>query len=169
MEKKGYLLYAGISLLLASITLSLGLYTSASPLFQAWCGIVSGLSAWTISEMAQQAGLLEIEKKEGSLHFGMVLLLSLIAWMRLPVALQFTLAIFLMNWGGHIIIFAGREWVGEKKLTPISNRISMLIILGEVSYILIADENSLSRLWSATWIWIAVSMIVFSRLFQEKT
>lgn len=161
----GYLIYAGISLILSTLSLYLGLRALAPPLFQAWYGIISGLAAWTVSEMAEESGLLEIEKKEGILHFIMVLSLSLIAQNYLPLALQFGLAIFLMNWGGHIIIFAGREWVGKKNLTPISNSFSILVIFGEIIYLFSMGGDPISILWSATWVWIAVSMMVFSRLF----
>ena len=163
--KRGYLIYAYISLLLSALTLFLGLKDSSPLLYQAWFGIISGLSAWTVSEMAHEAGMLRIEKREGALHFGMVLTLTLVAWTYLPLALQFALALFLMNWGGHIIIFAGRDWLGKKTFTPISNLVSALIIFGEILYVFIAGADPLSLLWSATWIWIAVSMIVFSRLF----
>ncbi len=163
--RSGYLIYAYISLLLSALTLYLGLKDSTPLLYQAWFGIISGLSAWTVSEMAQQSELLIIEKREGALHFSMVLLLTIIAWAHLPLALQFSLALFLMNWGGHIIIFAGREWIGKKILTPITNSISVLVIIGEIIYVSTVSGEPISLLWSATWIWIAVSMIVFSRIF----
>ena len=153
-KKRGYLVYAGISLLLSAISLYLGLRDSTPTLFQAWYGIISGLAAWTVSEMAQEAGLLEIEKKEGILHFSMVLSLSLISQNYLPLVLKFSLVLFLMNWGGHIIIFAGREWLGQKKLTPISNTVSVFLILAEIIYVFTVSGDPISTLWSAVWIWI---------------
>ena len=163
--RNGYLIYAGISLVLSILTLSLGLNTSNPLLFQAWFSILSGFCAWTVSEMANEAGMLEIEKGDGSLHFLMVLLLTLVAWTHLPLAMQFGVAIFLMNWGGHIIIFTGRHLIGKKRLTPIVDIVSILIVFGEIIYVFVTGGNPISTLWSATWVWIAISMIVFSRLF----
>ncbi len=163
--KNGYLIYAGITLVLSAFTLSLGLNNSNPLLFQAWFGILSGLCAWTMSEMANEVGMLEIEKGDGSLHFLMVFLLTLIAWRHLPLAIQFGITLFLMNWGGHIIIFAGRHLLGKKRLTPLVDIISILIIFGEIIYTIVTGGNPISTLWSATWVWIAISMIVFSRLF----
>ncbi len=163
--RNGYLTYAGIALALSAFSLSLGLNDSASPVFQAWFGILSGLCAWTVSEMANEAGMLGIEKRDGSIHFLLVLLLTLIAWTHLSLAMQFGIALLLMNWGGHIIIFAGRHLIGKKRLTPIVDIISVSVILGEIIYTIVTGGNPISTLWSAAWIWIAISMIVFSRLF----
>ena len=164
-RRNGYLVYAGISLVLSAFTLSLGLDVSNPLLFQAWFGILSGLCAWTVSEMAHEAGMLGIEKRDGFIHFLLVLLLTLVAWTHLPLTIRFGITIFLMNWGGHIIIFAGRHLIGKKRLTPIVDIVSALVIVGEIIYVIATGRNPISNLWSATWIWIAISMIVFSRLF----
>ena len=130
---------------------------------QSWYGIVGGLCAWTVTEVSHSINLMDIE------GFDVVLVMALAAgflavtWKFFPTGARFWIAIFMMNWVGHVFIHSGEDFLGTATRTvfTVAAVAYGLLLIGLIYWIFARSTTRVQRLWAGLWIWHALSMMYF--------
>jgi hypothetical protein len=157
-----------------AVTLALAiflLHRSLQPRFdavaRAWYGIVGGFLAWTTTEASALLGLTSLDH-EGNVVLFLLAALALPVMARhgLPLGARFWLAAFVLNWGGHIVLFVQRYLAQDYPIFAVTYRVSGVLaglaIVGIYAWIFRRSQTRLQRLQAALWVFVMIIIVVYA-------
>lgn len=131
----------------------------------AWLGIVGGMCAWSVTEMAGELGYTAVEDWDGIVLLLLAIATTAVLWRLFPVGPKFWFVLFFLNWGGHVFIkFQKYILQGQPVLETtlmLSAIVLALVVVGLLYWIFVRATTRIQRLWGAVFIWSALSIIFF--------
>lgn len=167
LGRAGYLLYGALCLGGTVWTMLAGGRGDGDGFRQAWIGAIGGMLAWTASEMATLAGGVSIEGADGLMLFAIAAALALPALLggNLRVGQSFAVAIFLMNWGSHLLLKVPRRHAavlpGEPLLETLIAAAALAGIAFAVYWSFAKARSAVGRLWSSAWSWMLLTTVLY--------
>ncbi|MBE2221916.1 MAG: hypothetical protein IAF02_10265 [Anaerolineae bacterium] len=146
-------------------TLWLSIQERFSEVGNAWLGILGGMCAWSVTEMAGELGFVAVEDWDGIVLLLLTVATTAVLWRFFPVGPKFWFVLLFLNWGGHVFIklqryiFAGQSLLETTYLLTVISL--LLVIVAMLYWIFVRATTRIQRLWSAVYIWSAVSIIFF--------
>jgi hypothetical protein len=135
-----------------------------SEIGRAWYGIVGGLCAWTVTEISHESGLIDIEAFDIVLVLALLISFLAVMWKYFPTGAKFWIIIFMMNWIGHVYIYAILEFFESALVTTIFTITAAafgLLIIALLYWIFMRTTTRIQRLWAGLWIWLSLAMLYF--------
>ena len=129
-----------------------------------WYGIVGGLFAWTVTELSRELGMIDIEQADILIVLALFSGFLAVLWRYIPEGARFWIAVFMMNWAGHVFIHVGEEYLVGSAVNTMFTIIAAtygLLIIGLIYWIFARTTTRRQRLWGGLWIWHASAMIFF--------
>ncbi len=165
----GFIVYIIIAVLVTGVCLKKSLNNNLSEISKAWFGIVGGMTAWTVIELGEILGLAEIESEIGIHIFILVGIFVWFLWKFFPVGSRFFIFVFLLNWGGHIVIHFQRYLSGFWDIFHLILLIYPWLVLS-VSVLIIywvfkRSKNRIDRLYAAGWLYLFIFTFIYMVFF----
>jgi hypothetical protein len=162
----GYWLYGLITLAATAVCLYLAVWKPKSDVQQAWLGIAAGMCAWSVQEASGTLGLVALEDADGVILFVLITTFLVILWKKMGIGTRFALGFLWLNWFGHLLL-KGQVYLCEAGsgffcgLLPLTGYLAGAVILGLLVWLFGWSKNRIQRLWLASWIWLAMTTIVY--------
>ena len=169
--RRGYCLAAGLVGLGAVGLLALAVQETFEPRTAAWFGILGGLLGWTLAELSHEMGQISLEDPKIALMLGLFLAGTIILWPFFPHGAQFWLAVFTLNWGGHVFIRVCQQTFPRETTARIFALTAAgfgLLMLALIALPFFRPLDALSQLWAGTGIWFSLAMIFFLTLYPDR-
>jgi hypothetical protein len=161
----GQVAYMLVCLGLSLFSLRGSLAEKAGEMRRAWLGLCGGMLAWAVIEMAQLLGFAAIEDAGGSVLFLLAACVLGLLWQSLPLGARFWMALFFMNWAGHVLIFTQRFLAQTVPVFTVTEKaMGFLAGLGipvVFGLIFIRATSRVQRLWGAVWVWFLTAVIYY--------
>ncbi len=154
----GFVVYTIAAILVTGVCLRRSLKDDLSEVAGAWWGIIGGMAAWTVMELGEILGFAEVEDQEGVLMFLLVSIFVWLMWRHFPVGARFFVFIFLLNWGGHIIIhlqkYLSEFWEFFDITLSIYPWMALAAGVAVVYWIFSTSRTGIERLYAAGWLYL---------------
>lgn len=162
----GYWIFAALVLPISMWLLNRSFDESRSEIARAWYAIWGGFCGWTFTELGHELGFLSIENWDGVFPFVLAAATTLVAWKLIPLGLRFWVAIFELNWFGHLVILVQKHIFGTGATLATAYTITSIacgLALIGLAYWLFAKSNArVQRIWLGLGMWIMLVIIMFA-------
>lgn len=132
-----------------------------------WMGLVGGLLAWTITELASRMSNLAVVSESGIILFILVIMIVGTLWRRaLPIGARRFMLVFFMSWVSQLFLAAKlitADW--SDIFMMIFNAvgvIAILVVFFLILWVFFRSHTTRQRIVASAWIWFCLSIFIFT-------
>ncbi len=132
-----------------------------------WMGLVGGLLAWTITELASRMSNLAVVSESGIILFILVIMIVGTLWRRaLPIGARRFMLVFFMSWVSQLFLAAKLIASGWSDIfMMIFTAVGVLAILAVfflILWVFFRSHTTRQRMVASAWIWFSLSIFIFA-------
>jgi len=132
-----------------------------------WMGLVGGLLAWTITELASRMSNLAVVSESGIILFILVIMIVGTLWRRaLPIGARRFMLVFFMSWVSQLFLAAMLIASGWSDIfMMIFTAVGVLAILAVfflILWVFFRSHTTRQRMVASAWIWFSLSIFIFA-------
>lgn len=162
----GYWVFAALVLPMSLWLLHRSLDEARSEVSRAWYAIWGGFCGWTFTELGHTLGFLSIEDWEGAFLFVLTVAVTALVWKRVPLGLRFWVAIFELNWFGHLVILLQKHLLGTDAALAaaftVTGTVCGVALIGLAYWLFAKSTARIQRIWCGLAMWQMLVIVMFA-------